>query len=301
MSQRLFTRLVLIFIPLLLVAPNLPASDFAKEQRWAEQIVDMLIEGDAVWLEAGGHRFLAIYTQAQADDPKRGVIVMHGIGVHPNWDQVIYPLRTGLAERGMSTLSLQMPILPNEAEAIEYAPLIATAGPRIEAGIRFLKAKGVAEIVIAAHSLGATMAAHYLAGEAADVRALVAIGMGGRSDEPRMDTVSLLGRIHIPVLDLYGSDDLPQVLRSVAQRATAARAAGNKAYREIRVADTNHFFDGKDDVLLDTVSDWLAAALWTMLLVPNWENLTGECGWSTRQYVRWMKTVAKRTFIDESE
>ena len=40
-------------------------------------------------------------------------------------------------------------------------------------------------------------------------------------------------------------------------------------------------------------------ALWTMLLVPNWEHLTSECGWSTRQYVRWMKTVAKRTFIDE--
>ena len=42
-------------------------------------------------------------------------------------------------------------------------------------------------------------------------------------------------------------------------------------------------------------------ALWTILLVPNWENLTGECGWSTRQYVRWMKTVAKRTFIDGLE
>jgi len=41
--------------------------------------------------------------------------------------------------------------------------------------------------------------------------------------------------------------------------------------------------------------------LWTMLMLPNWENLTGECGWSTRQYVRWMKTVAKRTFIDASE
>jgi len=37
--------------------------------------------------------------------------------------------------------------------------------------------------------------------------------------------------------------------------------------------------------------------LWTMLLVPNWENLTGECGWSTQQYVRWMKTVAERTFV----
>lgn len=39
--------------------------------------------------------------------------------------------------------------------------------------------------------------------------------------------------------------------------------------------------------------------LWTMLLVPNWENLTGECGWSNQQYVRWMKTVAERTFVKE--
>ena len=42
-------------------------------------------------------------------------------------------------------------------------------------------------------------------------------------------------------------------------------------------------------------------ALWTMLLVPNWENLTKECGWSTKQYVRWMKTLSKRTFIDGIE
>jgi len=42
-------------------------------------------------------------------------------------------------------------------------------------------------------------------------------------------------------------------------------------------------------------------ALWTMLLVPNWENLTIECGWSAQQYIRWMKTLAKRTFVEESE
>ena len=41
--------------------------------------------------------------------------------------------------------------------------------------------------------------------------------------------------------------------------------------------------------------------LWTMLLVPTWENLTGECGWSTQQYVHWMKAVAKRTFVAEPE
>jgi pimeloyl-ACP methyl ester carboxylesterase len=260
MSHRLFAmRLALLLMLLLLAVPNPRASDLAKEQRWADQIVDMLIEGEAVWLEAGGHRFLAIYTEAQPGRAKPGVILMHGIGVHPNWDKVIYPLRTGLAERGMPTLSLQMPILRNEAEAIEYAPLMAEVDPRIDAGIRFLKAKGAQQIVIAGHSMGATMAAHYLAGGARDVGAFVAIGMSGRADEPRMDAVSFLRKIHIPVLDLYGSNDLPQVLKSVEQRAAAARAASNTAYRQIRVEGADHFFDGKNDALLNTVSDWLAA------------------------------------------
>ncbi len=39
--------------------------------------------------------------------------------------------------------------------------------------------------------------------------------------------------------------------------------------------------------------------LWTMLLVPNWENLTLECGWSTAEYIRWMKALAERTFVKE--
>jgi len=38
-------------------------------------------------------------------------------------------------------------------------------------------------------------------------------------------------------------------------------------------------------------------ALWTMLLVPNWEHLTQECGWSTKDYIRWMQFLAQRTFV----
>jgi len=40
-------------------------------------------------------------------------------------------------------------------------------------------------------------------------------------------------------------------------------------------------------------------ALWALLLVPNWENLTKGCGWSTQQYIRWMKIVAARTFVKQ--
>ena len=37
--------------------------------------------------------------------------------------------------------------------------------------------------------------------------------------------------------------------------------------------------------------------LWTLLSVRNWEQLTRECGWSPRQYIRWMQTLARRCFV----
>ena len=42
-------------------------------------------------------------------------------------------------------------------------------------------------------------------------------------------------------------------------------------------------------------------ALWTMLLVPNWEHLTVECGWSTTQYVQHMTDMARRLFVKRSK
>jgi len=38
-------------------------------------------------------------------------------------------------------------------------------------------------------------------------------------------------------------------------------------------------------------------ALWTLLLVPNWENLTIECGWSTKEYTRRVTAMAHRMFV----
>ena len=40
-------------------------------------------------------------------------------------------------------------------------------------------------------------------------------------------------------------------------------------------------------------------ALWTLLLVPNWESLTVECGWSTKEYIRRMKILARRVFVED--
>jgi len=37
--------------------------------------------------------------------------------------------------------------------------------------------------------------------------------------------------------------------------------------------------------------------LWTLLSINHWEQLTIECGWSTKQYISRMKTLLKRTLV----
>ena len=96
-------------------------------------------------LQAGDLSFLGIYTESSGggDPPKGAAILVHGIGVHPDWPQVIHPLRVGLPERGWSTLSIQMPVLPNEAQSADYLPLLDGVAPRLDAAIDFSGASGM--------------------------------------------------------------------------------------------------------------------------------------------------------------
>lgn len=235
------------------------ASDLDKEKRWANQVVDSILVGDAQWLNAGKVKFLSIYTENTAPKALGGAIILHGTGVHPNWDQVIRPLRTQLPDYGWSTLSLQMPVLANEAGYQDYIPLFSEVGPRIKAGVDFLKAKGIHNIVIIAHSLGSAMAAYYL-GNKPDpaIRAFVAIGASGNLyKKNKVDFLASLKTIKIPVLDLFGSDDLDSVRQSEKAKAAVARKAGNKNYTQLEIAGANHFFDDKNAVLVKRIRGWL--------------------------------------------
>jgi len=248
-----FTQLLVIGFMMFQVSAY--ASDLAKEKRWAEQVVDAILDGDAVWLNDGKSDFLGIYTSAE-EDRGRAVIVMHGTGIHPDWQQVIQPLRVGLTEHNWNTLSIQMPVLANDAEYIDYAPLYDEVGARIEAAIRYLKKQGAKQIVLIGHSQGSAMAAYYLSGTKQNVDGFVAIGMASFANDARMNSIKSLEKITLPVLDLYGSEDLDSILASVERRAEAAKKAGNKNYTQIKIAG-NHFFDGQEDALVETVADWL--------------------------------------------
>ena len=251
--MKLITQLLIA--GLLTFSFNLYASDLEKEKRWADQVVDAIIDGEAVWLNDGKNNFLSIYTEAE-EDKSRAVIVMHGTGIHPDWQQVVQPLRVGLTEHNWNTLSIQMPVLPNEAEYPEYAPLYDEVAPRIEAAIQYLKNNGVKNIVLIGHSQGSSMTAYYLSTSKPAVNGFVAIGMGAFAKDPRMDSIKALEKITVPVLDLYGSEDLENILASVKLRAAAAQTAGNKNYTQIKI-EGNHFFDGHEDMLVETVAEWL--------------------------------------------
>ena len=124
-SVRISVRIFLLALGLgcSLLVPRVDASepDYARETRLANQIVDMILDGDPVWLEADAHEFLSIYTEA--DEPRAAVLILHGRGFHPDWADAVNPLRVGLVEHGYSTLSLQMPVLDKEAKYYDYVPI----------------------------------------------------------------------------------------------------------------------------------------------------------------------------------
>ena len=246
---------VLLASALLVMGPWAHASDLAKEKRWASQVVDAIMDGDAEWLNDGSNDFLGIYTEA-AEDKARAVIVMHGTGIHPDWQQVVQPLRVGLTEHDWNTLSIQMPVLANDAEYAAYAPLYPEVAPRIDAAIAFLKEQGNKTIVLLGHSQGAVMGAYYLRENRPDVNGFVAVGMGNLSSHDSMNSMLSLRKIKLPVLDLYGTEDLDEVMSFSEERVAAAKQAGNDAYVQKQITG-NHFFDGQEDALVEAVAEWL--------------------------------------------
>jgi len=225
-------------------------ADYAREQRWADEIAPAIVVGDPVRLESrSGRKFLAIYTAA----PKAGggVVVVHGLGVHPDWG-LIGTLRSRLPEHGYATLSVQMPVLAAGAPGEQYPPLFPEAAERLAAAVTHLHGKGFEKIAIVSHSMGARMSNYFLSHAAnAGVAAWIAIGLPGLVSEP--------AAVKIPVLDLYGEKDYAAVLGNAGTRATALR--GIRGSAQVEVAGADHFFAGREDELVRQVRLFLERRL----------------------------------------
>lgn len=247
------TLKIIIWITILMLSVSAYASDLEKEQRWREEVEDSIMDGEAVDIRVDGYDVFAIYTEAE-DGSDKGMIVVHGTGIHPNWQQVVQPIRIEMSAHGWNTLSIQMPILHNEAEYEEYVPLYPEVPPRLGAAEAFLKDRGMKTLLIVAHSQGATMSSYYLSRHPSDIKGLIAIGMGATQKDSHVNSAESLKKITIPVLDLFGDDDLPGVLETADRRQNSS--AHNAYYSQQVIEGANHFFDGMDHDLITAVADW---------------------------------------------
>jgi pimeloyl-ACP methyl ester carboxylesterase len=221
------------------------AADYARVQRWAEEIVPAILVGNPVYLQGeNNRRFLAIY--AKSPKPASAVILIHGMGVHPDWG-LIHGLRTRLADEGYTTLSVQMPVLAADAKPEDYLATFPEAALRLARAAEFLRVEGHHKIALVSHSMGARMADYFLARHSKEkVKAWVAIGMTGKIYDAQTT----------PVLDIFGEQDLPGVLQSAAERAQALKNRPGSAQLKLQGAD--HFFNGHESALLQHVRDFLA-------------------------------------------
>lgn len=243
-------RIGLISLLLVVSASAFAVSDYPREKKWDDEISPGIVVGDPVYLQQkNGHKFLGIYTTAS--NAKMGVVVVHGIGIHPDWG-MIGTLRQRLPDHGYATLSIQMPILAVDAEAAAYAPTFPEAVERLQLAVAFMKERGYKRIAIVSHSLGSRMSLGFMTGNPAGVSAWAALGMPASTGAGAATTYD---GIKAPVLDLYGANDLPQVLAGATARKASLK--GNAASRQVAIPDADHFFADHEDEMVKAVTDFL--------------------------------------------
>ena len=248
-----------VILSFILISPTF-AADLQREKRMADEIIDVILDGDAVFLEANNHQFLSIYTEAE--EAKGVAIILHGRGFHPDWQDTVNPLRIGLTEFGWNTLSVQMPVLEKEAKYYDYLPLFPEAIPRIDAAIDYVREQGNKKVVLVAHSCGAHMAMAWVrawsdAKDSKKIDAYVGLGMGATDYQQPMLQPFPFEKLTIPVLDVYSENDYPAVLKAVPERLSRLKASGNVKTSQIMVKGTDHYYGEKGEELTQLIAQWL--------------------------------------------
>ncbi|MCU0869761.1 MAG: alpha/beta hydrolase family protein [Burkholderiales bacterium] len=244
---------ILCAVLLLLTALPTLAQDYFREKKKADDILSGLFVGEAVWIrQAEGHEFLGLLTPA--DNPHGAVVLGHGRGWSPDYE-LYGVLRVKLAERGWTTLSIQLPILGGGAKVGDYIPTYPDAAERYDLAARWLKARGFKKVAIVSHSLGATMANQYLINaKQVNVDAWVFVSIINGLEE--------MFRIKIPVLDIYGSKDWEVTQVGSAERLRQiSKVPGSK---QVMVKGALHFFEQREDELADEITTFLDATFGTV-------------------------------------
>ena len=244
--MRILTSILLCFVSVFIHPNALANADYAREKKWADEIIPGIVVGDPVYLQLKqGRTFLTLLTETK--EARAAVILLHGVGVHPDWG-LIGVLRTQLADHGYTTLSLQLPVLPIEVSGNQYRKTFPEGVQRIAVAVDFLQKKGYPKIAIVSHSLGSAVGALYIRQQPTKLFAWAALGIEG---------ADAFSGIKIPVLDLYGENDFPGIVSSAPARAVSLK--GKAHSKQVMLPKSDHFYSQHETEMMETVKAFLLA------------------------------------------
>ena len=260
---------IVIFLLSFMLDGQASAKDIQAQNREQQIAEKLALDADAdeiISLKASGERFIGLYKSARTNkvNETHGVVILvHGMGAHPDWPDVISPLRRRLTEFGWSTLSIQMPILSPEEPVAEYGKTLSLASSRLQAAVDYLHAWEIEPIILLGYSFGAAQAANYLASnKPEDIKAFVSVSMlAQKFIKPGLEVFKFIGEIGIPILDIYGEEDLDDVRRGIDDRRLAAGKNGNTGFKQIELQKSGHHYLGFEDALVEQIQHWLQQTL----------------------------------------
>ncbi|MBT5228853.1 MAG: DUF3530 family protein [Methylococcales bacterium] len=241
------------------------AANNLKELRIANQLKDHIVIGSVEWLALENNKFMALFAETETDSQK-AVILVHGMGAHPNWPNVIEPLRTKLPIYGWSTLSIQSPVLSSKATFNDYLETLEETRARIDKSIEFLEELKVKDIILIGHSFGAYAIMDYVANTEAEpalinekprIHGLIAISLTGQKKPSGFNPLDTIEKVTLPVLEIYGGSDFADVKDTLRAKRLAAIRAGNKNYRQSKVSDANHYYSNSGGTLIKKARGWM--------------------------------------------
>ena len=254
-----FQGLFYVFLTLLLsISQPAVAINSVKEANLAVDIRNSLQTGISIDLQANNGQFLAIYEETSKAEKRGGIVILHDLKQNPDSPGLIRELRTALSASGWDTLAIQLPspVVPEAMMSSE--PLIQQGLARLNAAIAYFTGKEINNIALVGHGLGAGTATGYLENANADdnpVKAAVLISL----DASENHILQKLQKIEkTAVLDVFGTRDLPAVIKTAANRKRAiGQTAKNPLFRQIPLEAADHDYTGLEASVIGLVRGWL--------------------------------------------
>ena len=216
---------LLSLLCVLVYAQNLFATNFLYEYEASEILKQQLPANQIVWLSTAAKRdTLALLKKSEALEAAGAVIILPDLNHHPDWPQMIHPMRRYFPRFGWATLSIQTPVDIDTTREQSINKAYETVKLRIIAAINYLVTNSAKTIILLGRGHSAHFAVRYAAEHQtqANIDALVFVSA---FDDFSSNTSNYMKSIAIPMLDIFAEKDDVRVLSSAQARLVAARFA----------------------------------------------------------------------------